>query len=255
MRDLRRARDLFVRTTPWPKVSQLTEPCVLIADAIHIRTRTYKAFVHIVLIASVHDDRAWILPMHIDTRGEHKDTWRTALEAALTPVLHARVKALVCDGKAGLLSLARDHGWAVQRCQFHLIARLQLKRSKYALSRHRREGVMLYELAKTVFTTQSERTCARAVRTLTDIAHIETNKYLRTIVSGFAKHHRDYRTYIEQPDLQLPHTTNAVESVNSLVRGLLRRMHGVRTAKAAGAWIEALLKQRQFVRLKRHTFS
>lgn len=255
IRDVRRARDLLVRTTPWPDLSHLKGHCILIADALHIRTRTYRAFVHIILIASLDDDRAWILPMHVDTRGENRETWQTALEHALTPALHARIKALVCDGKASLLSLAREEGWVVQRCQFHLIARLQLKRSKYALSRHRQEGIMLYELAKTVFTTTSDEDCIRAVRALMTVARTESNKYLRTIVSGFTKHYRDYRAHLEYPELHLPHTTNAVESLNSIVRGLLQRMHGVRTRKAAEKWIEALLKQRQFIRLKRHTFS
>ena len=252
-RRLRQARDQFNRTSRWFDISVLPAPYLLIADAVHIRTHTYRVITHGMLLASAYDNRAWILPPYFDDRGETASSWQCAF-AALSPWLISRVQALVCDGKSGLLRLARSHGWLIQRCQFHLIARLQLKRSKYALSRHRQEGIRLYELAKTVCTTRSDRALANALRVLATVARAESNRYLKTILSGFVKHHQDYRTFLRHPELNLPRTTNAVESLNSLIRSLTRRMRGFENAASARAWIEALLKHRQYINLntKRH---
>lgn len=251
-RMLGRSRDLFLRTTPWPDVSGLSGPCILIADALHIRTRTYRLVVHVILIASAQDDRAWILPVHFGTKSESGESWAQAFECALSAEPRTRIEGLVCDGRQGLLGYARQQGWVVQRCQFHLIARLQSLRSVRALSRHRADGRTLHALAKTVFTTRSMDDCTCTVRLLERRAAIEPNRHLRTVVSGLVKHHQDYRTYLNRSDLCLPYTTNAVESVNSLIRRLMRDMRGFENETSARAWIEALLKHRRYIRLTRH---
>lgn len=248
---LRATRNLFVRTTPWPDLTEIIGPCVLIVDALHIRTTVYTAIIHVLLLKPIHEGRAYILPFWTGTKTENKDSWRRAFEAHVPATLRSRIKALVCDGKSGLPELAREYGWLVQRCQFHLIARLQLKRSKYALSRHREEGVMLYELARTVCDTTSERKLQKALRTLTRIVQCEKNRHLKTILSGFVKHHQDYRTSLAHPELCLPTTTNAAESVNSLIRSMLFRMKGCRTSYSVLLWIEALLKYQSHIRVQK----
>ncbi|MDO8618173.1 MAG: transposase [Candidatus Uhrbacteria bacterium] len=249
---LRATRDLFVRTTPWPDLTEIIGPCVLIVDALHIRTSVYTAIIHVLLLKPIHEERAFILPFWTGTKTESKDSWRRAFEAQIPPMLRSRIKALVCDGKSGLPELAREYGWVVQRCQFHLIARLQLKRSKYALSRHRKEGVRLYELARTICDTTSQRKLQKALQTLLRIVRLEKNRHLKTILSGLVKHHQDYRTYLAHPDLCLPTTTNSVESLNSLIRDLLYRMRGCRISDSVLLWIEALLKYRSHIHIQNH---
>lgn len=249
-RHLRSSRDLFLRTTPWPEIAHIRTPCILIVDALHIRTSKYTAVIHLVFVKPLNEERAYVLPMYIDPRVENKKSWHEAFQTSIPPSLRPCIQGLVCDGKSGLPQLAYDEGWLVQRCQFHLIARLQLKRSKYALSRHRKEGVKLYELTKTVCTTRSRNRLARALLSLSRIVRMERNRYLKTILSGFVKHYRDYRTFLIYPELVLPTTTNAVECVNSLIRDLLHRMRGCRNVSSTLLWIEALLKHRRFVNVK-----
>jgi transposase-like protein len=224
---------------------------VLIADALHIRTSKYKTFVHITLVTSPDSDRAWLLPPHFDGTGENHTSWARAFDNIPCNIL-SKTKALICDGKSGLLGAGRNRGWLIQRCQFHFIARLQIKRSKFALSRHRKEGVMLYELAKTIFATKSENELDLSIRKLSSVSKTESNKYLRVILSGLVKNVSDYRTYLLHPKLNLPQTTNAVECVNSLIRDRIRRMHGFENEISARAWIESLLKIRQYICLKKH---
>lgn len=248
-KQLRKSRDAFIRKTQWPVIP--AGPCILIADALHIRTATYRAIVHLILVKPLHEERAYILPPFVDSRGENKWTWAEALTNIPVKVL-SNTQALVCDGRTGLPELGAYYGWLVQRCTFHLIARLQMKRSKYILSRHRREGVFLYELFTTVCTTRSSRKLKLSLEQLRYLAQVESHRQLRSIFSGLIKHHGDYRTYIEHPLLELPATTNAVECLNSIIRRFLHRARGFQTAPSALAWIEALLKCRQFIRVKNH---
>jgi transposase-like protein len=254
-RYLCRARDVFNRNAPWPDItSLLTPPYVFIADALHIRTRKYKTFVHVTLVTSPDSDRAWLLPPYFDATGENCASWEKAFADIPCNIL-SKTKALICDGKSGLLGAGTRRGWFIQRCQFHFISRLQIKRSKFALSRHRKEGVMLYELAKVIFSTRSEHELGRALRKLSSISKTEPNKYLRAILSGLLKNSTDYRTYLLHPKLNLPQTTNAVECVNSLIRDLMRRMRGFENEASAHDWIESLLKIRQHICLKKHRIS
>lgn len=248
---LRTARDLFVRTTPWPDLTKIVGPCVLIVDALHIRTSVYTVIIHALLLKPINEERTYILPYWVGTRTEDKNSWQKAIEAHVLAFFRFRIKALVCDGKAGLPQLAREYGWLVQRCQFHLIARLQLKRSKYALSRHRKEGIRLYELARIVCDTTSQKKLRAALRTLWRIVQGEKNLHLKTILSGFVKHYQDYRTSLTHPELNLPMTTNSAESLNGLIRSMLHRMRGCRTAHSVLLWIEALLKYRIHIRVKK----
>lgn len=242
------ARDSFVRGKIEVPVFA-PGPLVLIADALHLKTKTYKIFVHIFLVLSPQEDRAWILEPYFDCGGENEDSWRKAV-ITIPPPIQDRVKALICDGKAGLIRVGKTSGWLIQRCQFHLIARLQLKRSKYALSRHRKEGLRLYELAKSVFSERDDEKLKKVLSILSAIAEVETNRYLKTILKGFARHYEGYRTYLYHPDLKLPQTTNPVESVNSLIRNLMRRMRGFENENSARQWIRALIKNRRFIRIK-----
>lgn len=248
---LRAIRDLFIRTTQWPDLTKFNCPCVLIVDALHIHTSTYTRIIHVLLLKPIREERAYILPFLAETKTEDKSSWQNAFEAFVPAFLHSRIKALVCDGKVGLPQLAHEYGWLVQRCQFHLIVRLQLKRSKYALSRHRKEGIKLYELARTVCDTTSKKKLIVALGMLWRIAKYEKNIHLKTIISGFVKHYHDYRTSLEHPEFHIPTTTNSVESLNSIIRSFLYRMRGCRTSHSVLLWIEALLKYRSYVHIQK----
>lgn len=251
-RDLRRARDLFIRTTPWPDVSNISSPCFLLADALHIRTPTYQLSVYIILVVVIGENRTWILPVYFGKGGESFANWDSALKQAVSPELMPHIKALVCDGRTSLVSLGKSYGWLIQRCQFHLLARLQSLRSVGSQSRHQEEGIALKAHIKTVFDTRSEQQVFSTIKELEGIAIVETNRRLKTTLSGLVRNHGHYRTYLTSPELKLSHTTNIVESVNSLIRGLMRKMRGFENEDSARAWVVALLKERRYMNIKSH---
>lgn len=251
-RDLRRARDLFNRTMDWPDVSMQSSPCFLLADALHIKTPTYQLSVYIILVTTIGEERAQILPVYFGKGGESFENWQKAFMSALPQQLLPFVKALVCDGRGSLLALGKKYGWLIQRCQFHLLARVQSLRSISALSRHRQEGIFLREQIKIVCETSVSPQMTLAITLLKNVVDHETNRHLKTTLSGLIKNHEHYRTYLQYPDLHLAHTTNAVESLNSLIRGLMWKMRGFENEESARAWITALLKERKFIRVCTH---
>jgi hypothetical protein len=243
---------LFIRTTPWLNVSGIANSCFLVADALHIRTPTYQLSVYITLVVVIGESKARLLPVYFGRGGESFENWDNAIKQAVPPELRHHIKALVCDGRVSLISVGKSYGWLIQRCQFHLLARLQSVRSVGSQSRHQAEGMALKARIKTVFETTSPLQVASAIQELKGIARSETSRRLKTTLSGLVRNHEHYRTYLTYPELKLAHTTNVVESINSLIRGLMRKMRGFENEESAAAWIIALLKDRRYMNIKSH---
>ena len=64
------------------------------------------------------------------------------------------------------------------------------------------------------------------------------------MVCEFLKDLRHYRTYLRQPELGLPKTTNTVESMCGVVRALLRRTRAGSNPKSVLLWSTALIRLR-----------
>lgn len=171
--------------------------------------------------------------------------WQTHF-ATLPVSMIRRLVAAVCDGRTGLVALVRERNLLLQRCHFHLIARLQIKRSKRRSSRHYDEGIRLYRLLKTTLTASA--TVARVACRKLAVAARVAPRGLKTVLSGFIANYEDYRAYRRYPHLGLPTTTGSAESLISSVRELLRQLRGVRTRAALEHWVNAYLKYRRTIR-------
>ena len=90
--------------------------------------------------------------------------------------------------------------------------------------------------------------CMPAFAELECIMDETSSRVLRSVLSGFLTHYRDYRTYLVYPELYLPRTSNTAESLIGMIRSLCYRARGFRTIHALRAWIEALIKHRRTVR-------
>ena len=220
-------------------------PLIVIADAFYARVAKKRLTVYLSLLRPVHGTEAVILPPTIREGAESYAGWRVHF-AMLPPPIDKRLVAAVCDGRTGLVALVRERGLIVQRCHFHLIARLQIKRSKRRGSRHYAEGVRLYHLLKIARTAPAP--AARVARDELGIEAHRAPRGLRTVLSGFVLNYADYRAYRRYPSLKLPITTGSAESLISSVRELLRQLRGVRTCAALERWVRAYLKYRRTIR-------
>ena len=150
----------------------------------------------------------------------------------------------MCDGHNGLVKEARWRGWILQRCHFHLIARIQSRCSKWKTGRRREEGQRIYHLTKEVLGNRDMTRVQTALNELEVIGWTHRSPELRKVLSGFVNNYDNYRTYLTHPVLRLPITNNTMESLNSIVERVRKQANGFRSLKATHAWIIVTLKTR-----------
>lgn len=245
------SREALVRCLPWPEIPR-SGPVIVIADAFlqYIEHAWYTWYC--ILVRSVAGEDAIILKPLCRKGTEVALGWHEAF-TALPRTLLDRVKVLVADGHTGLILEAKRRGWLIQRCHFHLIARLQQRRSRFFRGSHQKEGKRLYALVTNVVETQSLTLLACSLAELSRIGRTTTSADVRRVISGLLTHYEDYRTYLAHPELHLPTTSNTAEACVGLIRELCHRARGFRTVKSMNRWIEALIKVRKSIKCRGKT--
>lgn len=236
----------FVSATPWPIVPR-EESLIAVADAFRQWIEGRLLSVYLITLRPVQDSWAIIIPPHFAEGRESWAEWQAAF-TRLSPEILGSIRALVCDGHSGLIATAKRHGWLIQRCNFHIIAKLQGRRSRWRWSRHRAAGERLFYLVRTVLTSASSAEMQTARKELRMIGATTKSPQLRVYLSGFLTHYREYRTYLAHPDLSLPRTTNTAESLIAGIRSLVHRARGFRTQYSFKLWIIAFLKYKKKIR-------
>lgn len=154
---------------------------------------------------------------------ERLEAWRGIFDA-LPERIKNRILGLVSDGLPGFRELAASRGWAYQRCHFHLLA--SLVRGK-GMRQYRTRGSALrervLEKVRMLLANESLATYRRARQALRRYAsNPACTGYVRKHVSELLDREADFRTYLAHPKLNLPRTTNAMESTGRLVRTATR---------------------------------
>jgi len=242
---LKKSRQKFVSKTPWPILPQ-SQPLIAIADAMVQYTKKGWHTFYFVLLRPVRGDRAIITKPCIKKGTETYLGWSEALDQ-LPEKVRLSIVALVCDGHNGLVNCAHRYGWLIQRCHFHLIARLQSRRSKWRTGRHQKEGKKIYRLVNRVLTTKKEKAILKAINELEEIGWLSSSPEISKTLSGFVKHYEDYRTYLKYPELNLPRTSNTAESFIGCIQKLCQRARGFASFDSLKRWIEALIRYKKFI--------
>lgn len=233
---LRKELEYFLTHSPWQSVPD--GQLIVIADAFYARVAKKRVVVYLTLVRPVDSTEAVILPPTLGDSVESYAGWRAHFETLPTPIAR-RLVAAVCDGRVGLVALVRERNLVLQRCHFHFLARLQVKRSKLPSSGNYAEGLRLYRLAKAALIPRTD--VLATLRKLSAKARTAPPG-LRTVLSGFVVNYKDYLAYRRYPALRLPTTTGTAESLVGSIRELLRQLRGVRTRAALEKWVSAYLK-------------
>lgn len=244
-RRLKHSQTVFLKKTNWLPLPD-SQSLIVIADAM-LQTVNHQVYtVYFILVRQPKEQRAIIIEPLIRKGPEVALGWYEVFNKI--PInTRSKIKALVCDGHMGLISVAQRHSWLIQRCQFHLIARIQGYCSKFRLSRNRRLGKIIYRLAITILTGHNRNEIITCLAELQRIQYQVKSLSLRKVLSGLIKHYQEYRTYLYYPELYLPRTSNAIESLIGEIRNLFHRARGFRTLSSMTKWIHTLLKNKQKV--------
>lgn len=239
-RRMLKAAQQFNTITPWPDIP--SGDLIAIADACIQFLDGVQNTIYFILLRSIHSHQTVIAPFLVCINASEDFLgWQNAFHQ-IPPEAHQRIKALVCDGRTAFTPLARKNDWVIQRCHFHLLARIAHNRSLSKASRTGEEGKRFQHLARIVITSKNRQDIFEALYELEKLSTTIQSYSFKTVLSGFLKHFEEYRTYLNYPHYNLPTTSNSAEHLIGLVRDLQYRARGFKSLPSLTLWIEALLK-------------
>lgn len=226
---------------PWPHPTP-NGRLILVMDAIWFKEGEDRYTVYLMGLRRVEDDTLHFLRPVLRPGRESREQWRGVIGGIPEKMLK-RICAIVSDSFAGSGGIAKERGWIFQRCQAHLLLRLETlcgdKKRKVSFWEGRQE---LKHVAYALMNTRSEIEAEKFADEFARLGeHHDCPKYLRQIVTETIRYLHEFRACYLHPELRLPATTNALENTNGRIRSLLNRVHGCRTHESLIRWITGFL--------------
>jgi hypothetical protein len=162
-----------------------------------------------------------------------------------------------CCTWPGIEKIARHHHWVLQLCHFHLLLKLQAprRRVRYTL----RGGAVreeIYQSIRNALLLPDGKRFAQTVEHLERLSWGDCGTLrIKTVLGQFLLDLPFYRSYLAHPELGLPLTTNAVESMCRLLREMLRSSRAGSNPKSLLLWVTALIRMRSTVTCNGHTIN
>lgn len=228
------------------KYPSLKGPHILIADGLYYRFGGEEWILFLFLLKPRGKDYAYLLDPLIMPGKESFRNWHAALET-IPQDARKRIIAFVSDNFTASDMVAKHYGWLHQLCHFHIIAELQRRRGgrkKTIEGRSIREGIYQTVLQLLYVEEQS-----RLQRLTKHLRALESNPHcprkVDMIARGFLKDIGKYRAYRDYPELAIPQTSSAAESLIKLVK---KRTRHLRTPQAVQEWATALVRLKRVMR-------
>lgn len=210
---------------------------ILLADGVRFSLEQKYWTLYVFAVRSQTGGQAYLLDPILLPGKESLRGWKAAFETIPTEI-NNRILALISDGFRGVDGLAKKQGWICQRCHFHLLAQLQVRLGFW---KHMPDNPIRKEIYETVCkllrTINHESTYSLALYEL--INSLRCPYYYQRLGNEFLRRLTEFRNYIYHPELNLPHTTNCMESFNNIIRD---RCKYQRTAKSLQARSIALTR-------------
>lgn len=220
-------------------------PLVLLADGLWFEFDGIPWVLYLTALKPCRGNHATFLDPLLLPGREGATRWQEVVEAIPSSAVR-RIRALVVDNLPGMQKIARKRQWTLQLCHFHLLLKLQAQRGgvRYAL----RGGAVREEIHQLI-RKALQLPDGNQLREVLDRLHRISDgncgtERTQTTVREFLKAVPYYRSYLTEPSLGLPHTTNTVESMCRLIREMFRSSRAGSNSDSVLLWATALIRLR-----------
>ena len=190
--------------------------CILVVDAVWFQFKKVRWTLYLGAVRSVDGNKADILEPKLVCGRECHLGWRGYIDG-LPEEIKQPIKAVVSDGFRGVDRIAKFNNWIVQRCHFHLISQLQVNRGRWKKMPDTPMREKVYQtVVKLLYTKESKQILEEHLRYLINKSNCPHR--LKMIATEFLRHLHQFRSYLLYPELNLPATTNSIESLNKIIR-------------------------------------
>lgn len=235
----RRALRWFLEHTTAPRLP--AGELVLLADALWFRFGSERWTLYVLAVKPVGVPWARFLDPVLLPGQECLSDWRAAVQT-IPPEVKPRIRAFVSDGFRGSQALARASGWIHQRCHFHLIAQLQVRRGRHKHLRGSELREAIYRGIREALATANPARLVQLREQLLQLARgPRCPKRLRMLTLDFLRELDAFRAYHRYPELHLPTTTNVIEAMGKVLRDQLRSLS---TPRSLHRWATAVIRLR-----------
>ncbi|TLZ43891.1 MAG: hypothetical protein E6K23_00045 [Gammaproteobacteria bacterium] len=231
-------------------------PLVLLADGLWFEFDAIPWVLYLTALKPCRGDYATFLDPLLLPGREGASRWQQAV-AAIPPSVRHRIRALVVDNLPGMRKIAQQNQWVLQLCHFHLLLKLQAPRRtvRYALRGGPVRGE-IHRLMRDALQLPDGQSLSRTLKRLRQLSRGDCGTLrIQTTVREFLGNWPLYRSYFTHPNLGLPLTTNAVESMCRLIREMLRSSRAGSNPASLRLWTTAFIRLRPTIKCNGHSFN
>ena len=221
-------------------------PLILLADGVWFYFKQKPWVLYLVALKPCTGNVAVFFDPVLLPGGEGAYKWKQVFEA-IPPEAQSRIRALVVDNLQGMKAITKHRDWILQLCHFHLILKLQIQRGRgrrILKGGHIREKI--YRLIREALEVPKGPRLDIVLQQLNLLAQASCGtQRIQAMEREFLQSVPYYRAYRTHPELNLPSTTNTVESMVSIIRDLLRRNRCASSPQSLRRWTTALIRIRK----------
>ncbi|MCX6746242.1 MAG: hypothetical protein NTX00_04495 [Candidatus Parcubacteria bacterium] len=239
-------REFSSKTINYPKFKGRY---ILVTDALWYRFGSTYWTLFLFLLKPVRRNTAYVLNPVMLMGGESFESWKGAIES-IPFIVRKSIIAITTDNFRSSARIANYFRWPHQLCQFHLIAALQKRRGK---RKRAIPGVKLresiYRVIRRLLETPDPEETNNLIHQLNfSIGDPKCPESIRMIAREFLREINQYRTYLKYPDLTIPRTTGAAESLGNLIRNKTNRL---KSPDSVYQWSSGFIKMKKTINCKR----
>lgn len=244
-----RTLETLVRQLPAPQAPK--GDLLLLIDAKGFVFSGTRYTLHVMLLRPINSVEATIMDPVLLPEWETIQSWKHVIET-LPFEVRSRIRAYVSDGLPNIQLLSTWYGWAHQRCHFHLIASFyRFRGRRWGRIQHKELREAIYQNILHSVRTKDETEVVEIINQLKATrrdTHCPSLLALRT--QGFLRNIASFRTYQRYPELKLPTTNNACESVMRLIDDMQRQARGFTTIQSFKKWLTVLLRKKGSIKCR-----